>query len=197
MIRKTAKEILADSFRELAQKTDIRRITIKDITQNCGYSPATFYRNFTDKYDLISWEYAQSLEKILKSVPGDDHPPYATFSTAAKYIGENREYLAGLLKYTKGQDAFSRNMLDMSIRLFTARIHNVTKSDKMDKHIELQIMFYCSGVVAMTCDSILKRIDASSEEIVCAFTESVPSSLRPYLVKTPEEMRELTENLSQ
>ena len=25
---------------------------MKDITDNCGYSPATFYRQFKDKYDL-------------------------------------------------------------------------------------------------------------------------------------------------
>lgn len=196
MKRKTAKEILADSFRELAEKSNIDKITVNDITQNCGYSPATFYRNFTDKYDLISWDYARALKNILLSVAEDDHPPYAVFMAAAKYVEENRKYLAGLLKYTKGQDAFSRNMLNMSTRLFTARIQKVTKSAKTDRHIELQIMFYCSGVVAMTCDSILKRIDASPEEIVQVFTEGVPSSLRPYLVKTSEEMRELEDNLS-
>ena len=34
------------------------KITIQDIVDNCGYSPATFYRNFRDKYDLI---YVNSL----------------------------------------------------------------------------------------------------------------------------------------
>ena len=55
MKRKTAKEILAESFRELAEKKSIDRITVKDIAQNCGYSSATFYRQFKDKYDLIAW----------------------------------------------------------------------------------------------------------------------------------------------
>ncbi|MBE5925322.1 MAG: TetR/AcrR family transcriptional regulator [Lachnospiraceae bacterium] len=30
-------------------------IFIKVITENCGYSSATFYRQFKDKYDLIAW----------------------------------------------------------------------------------------------------------------------------------------------
>ena len=34
MKRKTAKEILAESFRELAEKKDIDKITVKDITSN-------------------------------------------------------------------------------------------------------------------------------------------------------------------
>lgn len=44
MKRKTAKEILAETFQELAEKKSIDKITVKDITDNCGYSPATFYR---------------------------------------------------------------------------------------------------------------------------------------------------------
>ena len=54
MRRKTSKEILAESFRELADIKPIDKITIKDIVGNCGYSPATFYRQFKDKYDLIA-----------------------------------------------------------------------------------------------------------------------------------------------
>ena len=62
MKRKTAKEILSDSFRELAQVKPVDRITVKDITDNCGYSPATFYRQFKDKYDLIAWEFPEIYE---------------------------------------------------------------------------------------------------------------------------------------
>ena len=38
---KTAKEILAESFREIAEMKPIDKITVKDITKNCGYSTAT------------------------------------------------------------------------------------------------------------------------------------------------------------
>ena len=57
MKRKTAKEILSDSFRELAETKSVDKITVRDITENCGYSPATFYRQFKDKYDLVEWIY--------------------------------------------------------------------------------------------------------------------------------------------
>ena len=49
MKRKTAKEILAESFREVAETKPIDKITIQDIVDNCGYSPATFYRQFSDR----------------------------------------------------------------------------------------------------------------------------------------------------
>ena len=46
MKRKSAKEILADSFRELAERKSIAKITVNDVVRNCGYSPSTFYRQF-------------------------------------------------------------------------------------------------------------------------------------------------------
>lgn len=44
MKRKTAGELLAESFRELAETKSIDLITVREIAGNCGYSPATFYR---------------------------------------------------------------------------------------------------------------------------------------------------------
>ena len=55
MKRKNAKEILAESFQELARGKNIDKITVKEITDNCGYSTVTFYRQVKDKYDLIAW----------------------------------------------------------------------------------------------------------------------------------------------
>lgn len=37
MKSKTAKEILAESFREVAETKQIDKITIRDIVDNCGY----------------------------------------------------------------------------------------------------------------------------------------------------------------
>ena len=80
MKRKTAKEILAESFRELAEKKSIDRITVKDIAQNCGYSSATFYRQFKDKYDLIAWSerggYQGAVLYFYDFETGDVYQPF-------------------------------------------------------------------------------------------------------------------------
>ena len=71
MKRKTAKEILAESFRELADEKPVDAITVREITDNCGYSTATFYRQFKDKYDLIAWEHARRVEGIMDRIGVD------------------------------------------------------------------------------------------------------------------------------
>ena len=65
MKRKTAREILAESFRELALSKPVDKITVPNIIENCGYSKTTFYRLFKDKYDLMAWDYAQRLQAIV------------------------------------------------------------------------------------------------------------------------------------
>ena len=65
MKRLTTKEILVQSFHELAQRKNVDKITISDIVENCEYSTATFYRQFKDKYDLIAWDYSKQIEKIM------------------------------------------------------------------------------------------------------------------------------------
>lgn len=68
MKRKTAKKILTASFQELAAGKSIDKSTIQEIVDNCGYSPATFYRNFKDKYDLIAWEHTRAVAAIVDRV---------------------------------------------------------------------------------------------------------------------------------
>ncbi len=65
MKRKTTKEILAESFQELAANKRIDKITITEITSNCGMSQPTFYNHFKDKYDLIVWIYIRKADKLL------------------------------------------------------------------------------------------------------------------------------------
>ena len=46
MKRMTTKELLAESFKELTTAKAINKITIANITDNCGMAQTTFYRHF-------------------------------------------------------------------------------------------------------------------------------------------------------
>ena len=46
---------LAESFKQLAIKTPIEKITIKEITDGAGVIRPTFYNHFQDKYELLEW----------------------------------------------------------------------------------------------------------------------------------------------
>lgn len=52
MKHKATKEIFAESFRGVAETRPVDKIIMQEIVDNCGYSPATFYRYFKEMYDV-------------------------------------------------------------------------------------------------------------------------------------------------
>jgi AcrR family transcriptional regulator len=85
MRRKTTQEILAESFRELSEQKPVDKITIREITDNCGYSPATFYRHFKDKYDMIAWDHTRSVAAIMSRI-GDNFTWENTLLAGAQWF---------------------------------------------------------------------------------------------------------------
>lgn len=47
--------LLAESFKELALRHPIEKITVKEITDKAGVIRPTFYNHFQDKYELLEW----------------------------------------------------------------------------------------------------------------------------------------------
>lgn len=135
MKRKTSKEVLAESFREVAEHKNIDKITVKDITENCGYSPATFYRQFKDKYDIIAWDYTQELEGILSGANGSKQSWGSTLKTAAKFFRERKTYFANLFLHTGGMEAFITNMQDVHLRCMKDIVLEASDSRKFSSRL--------------------------------------------------------------
>lgn len=59
------KRALAESLKKLLLEKPLDRITVSDITEDCGVSRMTFYYHFKDVYDLIEWTWLQEAERAL------------------------------------------------------------------------------------------------------------------------------------
>ena len=180
MKRKTSKEILAESFRELANERPIDKITIKDIVDNCGYSPATFYRQFKDKYDLIAWDYAGEVGRIMGDV-GKGYQWKQSLVAGASYYRDHMEYLANLLDHTNGYESFRHNMTQINYSHLRDYILKLSGEKVLDHLTDMCIRLYCHGTVELTCEWILGRVKMDSEERVEVYERSVPDPLRKYL----------------
>ncbi|MBQ7502134.1 TetR family transcriptional regulator [bacterium] len=181
MKRKTAKKILAETFREIAGIKPIDKITVKDITEACGYSSATFYRQFQDKYDLIAWAYTEDLENIMDRIEYDKFSWLQALTEAARYYYEHRDYLGNLLIHTSGYDSFVRNMTEINYTSLKERILSTEGIKKLDKLTDMLLRIYIHGSVRFTCEWILGRYDIGLEELVEAYNLSLPYPLRKYL----------------
>lgn len=182
MRRKTAKEILTESFQELAAKKSIDKITIQEIVNNCGYSPATFYRHFKDKYDLIAWEHTRAVADIVNQTSADDYEWKQTLYDGARLYDENREYLVNLLQNTSGHDSFVRYMTEINCDALEKYILSVNGDQKLTHEEMMYVKIYCHGLVGLACEWIQGEIDTTLEEIAEVYEQTIPEPLKKYLL---------------
>lgn len=181
MKRKKAKEILAESFREIADKKPVDKITITDITDNCDYSSSTFYRQFKDKYDLIAWDYMYRTEEMLSKVGVDGYSWKDVLLDGAKYYQKDKEYLGNLLKHTSGLESFEKYMADFNYRHFREYILKAMGVQNVDRICDQAIRVWCLGTVRLNCEWILGQLDVNAEEMADIYRESLPSVIKEYI----------------
>ena len=61
----TTKIALEASLKELLKKKPFDKITIADLTEDCGISRMAFYYHFKDIYDLVEWVCVEDATRIL------------------------------------------------------------------------------------------------------------------------------------
>lgn len=60
------KRALEQSLKNLLLKKPLTKITINDITEDCGINRMTFYYHFKDIYDLVEWSCLEDARKALE-----------------------------------------------------------------------------------------------------------------------------------
>ena len=61
------KRALETSLKNLLLQKPLDKITINDITADCGINRMTFYYHFKDIYDLVEWSCLEDAEKALNN----------------------------------------------------------------------------------------------------------------------------------
>ena len=60
------KQGLESSLKRMLLKKPLDKITIRDITEDCGISRMTFYYHFKDIYDLVEWSCVEDAARALQ-----------------------------------------------------------------------------------------------------------------------------------
>ena len=181
MQKKSKKEVLVKSFQELALQKPISKITITNITDNCGLSQPTFYRYFKDKYDLIAWAYTADTGKIMGRIGEQGYEWRDTLYDGARYFDKNRSLVVNALKHTSGRDAFMRQMEQINIALLCNEIRKTIMTEKIPDDILDMVKIYCYGTVRLMCDWLTDNIPTTPERLAEVMEKSLPEPLKVYL----------------
>ena len=89
------KRALASSLKKLLAQKPLSKITISDITEDCGMNRMTFYYHFQDIYDLIDWICQEEGGQALQG-----RKDYRTwqegFTALCRAVVENRTFIEGV-----------------------------------------------------------------------------------------------------
>ncbi len=77
------KRALEQSLKNLLLKKPLTKITISDITEDCGNNRMTFYYHFKDIYDLVEWACLEDAKRAL-----DEKKTYDTWQQGLLQIFE-------------------------------------------------------------------------------------------------------------
>ena len=66
LVAQTTKRALEASLKKLLLHKPLNKITINDITEDCGVNRMTFYYHFKDIYDLVDWILVEDAAEALE-----------------------------------------------------------------------------------------------------------------------------------
>ena len=99
----TTKAALEESLKRLLLKKPLDKITITDITTDCGISRMAFYYHFKDKYDLINWIF---YTEFVSNIHLEEYKDaLQLLEDICDYLYQERDFYRVALKM-EGQNSF-------------------------------------------------------------------------------------------
>ena len=97
------KHALAESLKKLLLKKPLNKITINDLTTDCGISRMAFYYHFKDKYDLINWIF---YTEFVSNIHLEEYKDaLQLLEDICDYLYQERDFYRVALKM-EGQNSF-------------------------------------------------------------------------------------------
>ena len=71
------KEVIASAARKLILEKKVKKLTVKDIVEECQITRQAFYYHFEGIPDLIQWSIGKGVDRLLEETRQQDGPEAA------------------------------------------------------------------------------------------------------------------------
>lgn len=171
---------LARSMKECMESTSVENITVKQITENCGLTRQTFYRNFLDKYDLINWYFDKLLAKSFEHM-GRGKTVYDALVKKFTYIREEQIFFATAFRYDE-QNSLRQHDFELILQFYENLIYEKTgRVPQENMHYMLEM--YCQSSIYMTVKWVTGEIICTPEELASIIVDGMPGKVAELLVR--------------
>ena len=178
----TTKRALEASLKELLLEKPLNKITINDITEDCGVNRMTFYYHFKDIYDLVDWILVEDASKALEG-----RQSFETWNEAyldiLRQVRENKTLVLNVYRSVGREqvEQYLYKLLDPMLKEVADReCQDITVQDEDRQFV---IDFYKYALVGMTLEWIRRDMKTDPEAMVDRLSTMIHGDLRRALCR--------------
>lgn len=165
---------LANAMKECLATTSLENITVKQLTETCGVSRQTFYRNFLDKYDLINWYFDTLLANSFDEM-GSTETVYEGLIKKFNYINNEKLFFSAAFK-SDSQNNLKEHDYEMIFNFYTNLLFR--KTGTLLSMIDESILdMYCHSSIYMTVKWVTEDLPYSPELLAKLLISALPVRL--------------------
>ena len=165
---------LARAMKECMKVTSVENITVKQITEKCGLTRQTFYRNFQDKYDLINWYFDKLLAKSFEHM-GQGRTVYDALVKKFTYIQEEQTFFAAAFRYDE-QNSLRQHDFELILEFYETIICEKT-GKILGENIQFFLEMYCQSSIYMTIRWVTGELTCTPEKLAFLLVDGMPGRL--------------------
>lgn len=179
----TTKSSLAASLKKLLEYKTLDRITISDITNNCGINRQTFYYHFDDLAGLVEWMFNDKISGIMRDLKLPDEWRKGLLMIL-QVLQENDSFVIQIY-HSKINDRMYRFMFETCLSFITEvsdadmRKGNISRYD-----LEIAIRFFSyafAGVMGeWFADDLRKPAERVAQRLGDIMETALPAVIRYY-----------------
>lgn len=176
------KRALEESLKRMLMKKPVNKITINDITEDCGVNRATFYYHFKDIYDLVEWSCEEDSKRAA-----DGNTTYDTweqgFLNIFYAIEENKPFILNVYHYVS-QEQITQYLYRVVYRLIKDVIEECAEGMSVREEDKKFIAdFYKFAFVGIILDWIRNDMKTSPEQLVARISALIEGDVVRMLEK--------------
>ncbi len=183
------KKALALSIKKLMETIPLSKISIREITNNCGVNRQTFYYHFKDKFDLVNWIYYTEAIENLADCKNYAHWTDGMYKTLV-YFMDNKSFYTNALN-TPGQNAFDGYLFKKTYDLIMGVVNDISTSINDSLGIKVSDTdknfiadFYTHAFVGITVQWIKNKMMESPKTMVGKLNDVVEGSMLGALTRS-------------
>ena len=170
------KRALEQSLKNLLLKKPLTKITVGDITDDCGINRMTFYYHFKDIYDLVEWSCLEDAKMAL-----EEKKTYNTWQQGLlqifKAVQENKPFILNVYRcvHREQVEKYLQPLVDqLLLNVINEEAAGITVRDE-DKQFIAQVYSYI--LIGLMLDWIKDDMREDPQQIVEKLSKLIKGSV--------------------